>query len=100
MDDNEKLRILEILAGIAPEALGVFLVLDVRQYNLTGKHIGQTRSLATVGGAGGSQGGNVNVCDSAVLQKDYLDYVAGEGLARRNALSMSDWKAQYRPQCP
>jgi hypothetical protein len=91
---------LEKLLEAAPEALALFLLVDVRQYNLTGKHIGQSKSLATVGGAGGSQGGNVNVCDSAVLQKDYLDYVAGEGLARRNALSFGDWKAQYRSQCP
>jgi hypothetical protein len=38
---EEKITLLKLLADSAPEILGIFLILDVRQKNLTGKHLGE-----------------------------------------------------------
>jgi len=100
MELKESTEAIAKLLNLGPEALALFLIADVRQYNLTGKHIGQKASNYTTGGAGTDNPKAPQMCDPDVLQKDYLNYVSQQGLARENALPFDQWKAQYRPQCP
>ena len=100
MELQESIDTLTKLVNITPAALAIFLIADVRQYNLTGKHIGQKVSNYTTGGAGTNNPTAPSRCDPDVLQHDYLQYVQQEGLSRRNPLSFDDWKAANRADCP
>ena len=103
METEDILKWLNLLLSAGPEAIAMFIVLDVRQVNLTGLHIGQVPKLAGNGSTGGSDNQKpTNSCPYSngqltVLYDRYM--VAYERMNIPVPLSYVQWLAQTYPQC-
>jgi hypothetical protein len=108
-DDVDALEVFDHLVSAAPEAFILFLFLDVRQYNLWGKHLDQgMKATGTtqsgVGPQGQPTGGKAKPTPNCPLtndglQAEYIAYVGQQGLARSNALKYPDWLNANYPEC-
>lgn len=113
-EEYDALELFDHLAAYGPAALIMFLILDVRNKNLTGKRLaggllsGKDTSTDEVSSGGTNQvtkepqGWNpppVSNCDWATINSYYQNYLMGCNYANIAAAKEYDWVREHYPGC-